>query len=128
VKRLLVIPLVFLAGCSSPADVEKTHRDAESIYQQDLARAQEWNTHVLGIPSSGWLTILILSILSLLTLVILAGVWAYRVQERRASDRRTRMLAENELNKELLRRGNCWQCGADPAIAAAVKKSVSERK
>lgn len=122
-KRLLVLPLVFLAGCSSPADVERLHAVAETKYHDDIVFAQEWNTHVLGIPSSGWLAIIILSILSLLVLLICAGVWVYNVQERRARDRRLRDQGDFQLEQARVERGNCQVCGAS-AVSAT---SVSER-
>jgi hypothetical protein len=94
--------------------------ESETKYHNDIAQAQEWNTHVLGIPSSGWLTILILSILSLLTLVILAGVWAFRVQERRAVHRRAREQDEHALDRARVERGNCQVCGASAVSATSV--------
>jgi heme/copper-type cytochrome/quinol oxidase subunit 2 len=125
---IAVLALIALSGCSSPADVEKIHRDAESVYQKNLARAEEWNTHVLGIPSSGWLAIVILSICLGVVLLILLGVWRYNVQERRAADRRSEKNRQFELDKALVDRGNCHMCGADPSVAANVKKSVEKER
>jgi uncharacterized protein HemY len=127
-KRLLSVAfLLLLAGCSSPADVERLHAEEMSKYQRDIETAQEWNTHVLGIPASGWLAIVILSILLAAVLLICAGVWAYGVQERRARDRRLRAEGLFALEQARIERGRCQVCGADPEIATSVQKAERKR-
>lgn len=120
---LPVAVLLLLAGCSSPADVERLHAEAETKYHDDIVFAQEWNTHVLGIPASGWMAILSLSILLTFVLLICAGVWVYNVQERRAVHRRAREQDEHALNRVRIERGDCQVCGSNPEIATAVRES-----
>lgn len=110
VLAVLTAPLL-LTGCASPADVEQRHAVDMAQYQKDIATANEWNTHVLGIPSSGWLAIIIVGIVFGFILLICAGVWTWNVFERRADDRLKVAAMNSEVRKAIAARATCGVCG-----------------
>lgn len=125
-RRIGALALLVLAvGCSSPADVEKRHAAVQAKYEADLAYAQEWNNHVLGIPASGWLTIIIFGSLLATGLLVAAGVWTYRTLERRANHRHQLAVEQQKTRRAELERGRCTVCGADPALDQPAKGAAS---
>ncbi len=119
---IAVVALVAtLTACSGPADVERRYREELARYDADMATAIEWNNHTLGIPASGWLVIVIVAVLVAGTLLVLAGVWTYRVVERRAANRHAIDKARHDVEKTRIERGRCTVCGADPQVDAPAK-------
>lgn len=102
---------VLLVACSSPADIQTAHQAEEARYQDLLASANEWNTHVLGIPASGWLAIILVGSLMVFALLVLGGVWAYHRQTDRAADRMTVRRLDAEVRKAVAARETCAMCG-----------------
>ena len=109
----LLAPLS-LAACSSPSDVEASYPRKlglaqEALFQaeagvaaveraqaEDLARAREWDVHVLGIPASGWVAILIFaSILAFIGLIVL-GAWFREVSADRREKATSLALAKEK--------------------------------
>lgn len=100
-RWLLAAPLV-LVGCSSPGDVEQRYArrmgeaqedliraqqgvdDARRGYESDLASAREWDVHVLGIPASGWVFLLIVAGI----VVSILAAWAIYQFRQTTDDRR----------------------------------------
>lgn len=110
-KWMVVLLPVILVGCASPSDIQNLH-DAEILkYQSDLSAAQQWGTHTLGIPASGWMAIIITSIVLGCILLVCAGVWAYNVQERRASNAMVSKRMYSEERKAIAARPTCGMCG-----------------
>lgn len=109
-RGLLGSPLLLVA-CASPADVESLHATEQAKYQTDLASAQEWNTHVLGIPASGWLAIILTGCVLTFILLILIGVWVYNARESRADNRMTEKRLEADVWKALAAKPSCSMCG-----------------
>lgn len=110
-SRILLGSPLLLGACASPADVESLHATEQAKYQTDLASAQEWNTHVLGIPASGWLAIILAGSALTFILLICAGTWVYHVQQRRAEERTNARRGENEVRKAIASKPTCGMCG-----------------
>ena len=92
--KLLYLSPLLLAGCASPGDVEVYYAGrrianeqvvtrTEVEYHNALATANEWNHHVLGIPASGWLAILIIGIIGVVILAICGGTALYHLREQK---------------------------------------------
>lgn len=111
--------LVLVAGCATPADVERLHATEQAKYQTDLAEAQEWNVHTLGIPASGWLAIILGCAALAFILLICAGVWIYRVQERRAEYQLDADKRRSELERVRAAKPACQVCGHNPSLEAS---------
>jgi hypothetical protein len=121
----LTLAACALIGCSSPGDVTADHErsvadlqrqlnDADAVYHDKLAIAQEWNEHVWGIPAAGWVTIL--SIVGVLALA-LVGVIVYlvaRAREERRNQRHQLALEREKTLRVATERGVCPTCGAQP--------------
>lgn len=144
---LSVLSVLLLVGCASPADVRAEHERALSSAQNtvheaqdkirsenaafpgDMATAERWNTHVLGIPAAGWVAIV--SIVGAI-LVIGLSVWAtFAVEARRQRRRleydleveRTRTERKRvEAARVVAERGNCQVCGAAPVDEQTLKE------
>lgn len=131
-----LIPAVIvgaLAGssCASPGDVERSQVAARASYEakiadfdDELAAAQEWNQHSLGIPASGWVAIFVISAI---LAAILLGVVIYYVSRGREQrrDNQHRLDVEAEKTRQLsIKQGKCLMCGADQLDAL---KSNEER-
>lgn len=124
--------MLLVAGCSSPADVEQLHQQEMAKYQGTLASAQEWNTHTFGIPASGWLAIIITSIVMGFILLILIGCWVYNTQDRRAEDRMITRKLDAEVRRAIAGKPTCGMCGytltpasvADAALTMKGKNDV----
>jgi hypothetical protein len=104
-----------VAGCSSPEGVERVHQQNEVMYHEDLATAREWDHHVMGIPSSGWVGIFVLAIVATVVLLVLGGIALYHIAEDKRQNAH-RLNAEKERTKQIaLQRGACTCCGFNPA-------------
>jgi hypothetical protein len=140
---VLGVTLASACTTSSPADVEarlefarEEHasaaveaddelRRAEATYREDLAQAELWDQHVLGIPAAGWVPILI-GFLVVLTGIMIWVIWL--VSEARADRRRRQqdvdekrveaeqvVAVERERTRQkVAERGACTTCGAQP--------------
>lgn len=118
--------LVFLSGCASPGDVEQRHADELYKYHQDIATANEWNTHVLGIPASGWLAIILFAIIFGVGLLGYFGYLTYGVLEDRRRNKHAMQLKIADTQRIALQRGNCPVCGHVPS--AEVEDGTGNKK
>ena len=113
-KASALLSLLALTACSSPGDVQAQYDSLRDSYDSDMATAQEWNNHVLGIPASGWVPILILACLMV---AILLGTLIFYISQGR-SEKRAHLHALNLKREETLKaqatRGPCLTCGALP--------------
>lgn len=112
--------LMGMTGCASPGDVQEsynsargTYETAKRTYDSDMAFANEWNDHVLGIPAAGWLAItVVVSVLGLVLLMWLTWLVA-RAIDRRRDDRRELALERERTVRQATERGPCPGCGLD---------------
>lgn len=105
---------VLAAGCMSPAEVESKHADAQRTYRDDLAAAEEWNQHVLGVPASGWVAILIAAAIGL-TIVLAFGIVSLHDSfEDRRRKAHGLALEREKTRQEIAKRGPCATCGTVP--------------
>jgi hypothetical protein len=110
-KWMVVLLPLILVGCASPSDIQNMH-DAEVLkYQSDLSAAQQWDTHTLGIPASGWLAIIVVACLMGFVLIILAGTWGYQWQQRRATHRMMQYKEDAAVKRAIAAKPTCGMCG-----------------
>lgn len=133
-RWLAVSPLllVVLAGCASPpetatleqgkiddaaddlANFQWRYDNAVSVRDAAVAHAEEWNHHVLGIPASGWLTILIVGGVFATALLILSGVLIYNLLTNRSLAKTRRYEARAKVAAKIAERGACGMCSHQP--------------
>ena len=123
---------LLVTSCASPADVQAGYEnrkieDAKMIeddYHRALEHAQSWDHHVLGIPASGWLPIMIVA---LVFSMIITGVLIYQHHARAQAVEENKLkiaLRHEEVLRTLVERGDCPVCSAEPALI----KSMLEEK
>lgn len=115
VAIFLAIWLV-VSACASPHDVRTKHAEELANYRGDLARAEEWNNHVLGIPGSGWLGIIMLACVLGAFLLVLAGIEVAGALGDRRSKRHQLDLEREKTAQVTAERGACKTCGAPPTV------------
>lgn len=151
-RCLLPLTALLPTACASPGDVRAEHdrivqsarddvREAQETirtenvrFPGDLATAEDWNHHWLGIPAAGWVTI---SIFTAIGLTIALVVWLVLASDARKLRRRRehelaleRDRTERQRLKvldEQVRRGNCQVCGGVPVpdeVIEDVKRRV----
>jgi hypothetical protein len=127
-----VAPLFALAACSSPADVTADHeravrghqewlRSADATYRDDLAFAEEWNDHFMGIPAAGWVPILVFACLLATILLVVAGISVYTTFEDKRHKAHDLALDHEKTLRVAAERGGCHMCGALPVTIADEK-------
>lgn len=117
------------SGCASPGDVQGQYdsaRDsfesARQTYDADMAYANMWNEHVLGIPAAGWVAIAIVgAVLAAVLLGFLAWL-AGRALAGRRRDAHELAMARERTVQAATERGPCPGCGLDvPTLTARVR-------
>lgn len=125
VTTIATITAWTLVGCSSPGDVTADHErsvadlqrqlnDADAVYRDKLAVAEEWNEHAFGVPAAGW--VVIFSFVAVFATILL-GVTIYylaRALEERRNQRHQLALEREKTLRVATERGACPTCGAQP--------------
>lgn len=120
-RALLALGVALAAsGCASPGDVQGQYdsaRDsfesARETYDADMAYANMWNEHVLGIPAAGWVAITIVGAV-MVTVLLGVGIyfWGRALGDRRRKAHELALEREKTVRKAT-ERGPCPGCGLD---------------
>lgn len=130
-KAVWALPLFLLAGCATPAEeaarqdgyiaqaaqrlaTEQGNYDAAVARKAAAVAEQEaWNVHTLGIPASGWATLVAIAIFFS---AVLFGVLIYRV-DRALKDRRVQTTRRYEARAEVAKTiRTCPTCHYEPTL------------
>lgn len=151
-RIVLLLSSLPTAACASPADVQADHdrtirgyydsireaqdnvHDENARFRGDMATAQDWNHHMLGIPAAGWVAILISASV---VFAIVTIVWLVTAHDQRELRRKREHVLALEQQKtrqrqldvlaERVQRGNCQVCGAAPVPDDVLKEVTRDR-
>ena len=147
----LFVPLLAVA-CASPADVQADHdrtlrgyqdtiREAQGNvrhenvrFRGDMATAEDWNHHWLGIPAAGWVAIICVTAFVLMIVLTLCFVLTHerRVVRRRreydlALERERTEQKRLDVLEDRVQRGNCQVCGGAPVPDSVIEEVNRDR-
>jgi hypothetical protein len=110
-RAWFALPLLALAGCSTPSQVELQHAmdlaekeqavaaaeraltEVDRNYAEDLASANAWDVHYWGIPASGWVAV---GIVAVIALAVGLGFAVHWLKESMDARRRNNVTLEVE--------------------------------
>lgn len=123
---LVTLPAMFaLVGCASPGDVTAEHErhvadlqrelsTVDATYREKLAAANEWNDHFMGIPSAGWIPLLVVAGLIVTGLLVWLTYTIIIARTQRRNQQHQLALEHEKTLRVAAERGACTVCGAQP--------------
>lgn len=114
-----------LVGCASPGDVTAEHEhhvadlqrelsQVDATYREKLAFANEWNDHFMGIPSAGWIPLLVVAGLIVTGLLVWLTFMVIIAHTERRNQCHQLALEHEKTLRVAAERGACTVCGAQP--------------